>query len=146
MNVLFHTSASEEHSQPQSQSHLLAATAYSLPNTTDPSLPAEGAKVIRLEPLTFTFNIGWIDGNVLPGMVGRPVLGVRDHGLGFTLLSFFGLAASGGVGAMGMMIWERRKSRGMRGLPPIGVKGLGMNGHPGYGGYGGYSSVTGKRD
>ena len=140
MNVLFHTSVDEE------TSHLLAATAYSLPNSTDASLPAEGAKVVRLEPLSFTFNVGWIDGNVLPGMVGRPVLGVKDHGLGLTLLSVFGLAASAGVGAMGMMIWERSKSRNMRGLPPIGVKGLGMNGHPGYGGYGGYTSGPGKRD
>lgn len=83
-------------------------------------------------------------------MVGRPLVGVKDHGVGFLLLSFFALAASAGIGAMGMMIWERRNNRrNMNALPPIGVRGMGMNGHSGYGGgYGGYGGYggTGKRD
>lgn len=152
INALFHTNVDEGASS--SYSHIVASTAYSLPNLTDPSLSSEGSKVLRTEPLAFTFNVGWIDGDILPGMVGRPVIGVKDHGFGFMLLSFFALAASGGIGAMGMMIWERRKSgRSMNGLPPIGVKGLGlngvngMNGHSGYGGYGGYAGYgPGKRD
>ena len=147
INVLFHTSVGEEDAS--ASSRLIASTAYSLPNLTDPSLPSEGTKVRRTEPLTFAFNVGWIDGSVLPGMVGRPIVGVKDHGLGFILLSFFALAASAGLGAMGMMIWERRKSgRSMNGLPPIGIRGtMGMNGHSGYGGYGGYGGYEpGKRD
>lgn len=146
INVLFHTSVND--GDTSSSSHLIASTAYSLPNLTDSSLPSEGTKVLRTEPLAFTFNVGWIDGNVLPGMVGRPIIGVKDHGIGFVFLSFFALAASAGLGAMSMMIWERRKSgRSMNGLPPIGIRGtMGMNGQPGYGGYGGYGYGVGKRD
>ena len=144
VNVLFHTSIDADESA--SSAHLIAATAYSLPNLTNPTLPSEGTKVLRTEPLVFTFNVGWIDGDVLPGMVGRPITGVKDHGLGLVLLSFFALAASAGLGAMGMMIWERRKScRSMNGLPPIGIRGnMVVNGNSGYGGYGGYG--IGKRD
>ena len=82
-------------------------------------------------------------------MVGRPVLGVRDHGAGLTLFSFCALAAAAGVGAMGMLVHERRKSgRSMNGL--LGgntgaMNGTRMgNGYGGYGSYGGYAS--GKRD
>lgn len=146
VNVLFHTDFDQDASS--SSSHIIASTAYSLPNLTDPALSSDGTKVMRNEPLTFAFNVGWIDGDVLPGMVGRPVIGVKDHGVGFVLLTFFALAASAGIGAMGMMIWERRKSgRYMNGLPPIGIRGMGLNGsngHSGYGGYGGYG--PGKRD
>lgn len=149
LNVLFHTSVDARDSS--SPSHLIASTAYSLPNLTDPSLSAEGTKVIRTEPLAFVFKVGWVDGDVLPGMVGRPITGVRDHGVGFTLLSFFALAASAGLGAMVMMIWERRRGGAiMNGLPPIGVRGIGMNGHSGYGGHSGYRGYggygVGKRD
>jgi len=82
-------------------------------------------------------------------MVGRPVLGVRDHGVGFTLFSFFALAAAAGLGAMGMLVYERRKSgRSMNGLlgGNMGViNGTRLsNGYGGYGGYGGYAS--GKKD
>lgn len=145
VNVLFHTSIDAMDTSP---SHLIASTAYSLPNLTDPSLSSEGTKVLRTEPLAFTFNVGWVDGDSLPGMVGRPISGVKDHGVGFTLLSFFALAASAGLGAIGMMVWERRKGdRRINGLPPIGVRGIGMNGHSGYGGYGGYGGFgVGKRD
>ncbi|RMZ80190.1 hypothetical protein DV737_g3075, partial [Chaetothyriales sp. CBS 132003] len=56
-----------------------------------------GAKVMRTEPLTLTFNVGWIDG--------------AAHTVGFSLLSFFACAASAGVGAMGMLVYERRNKR-----------------------------------
>ncbi|KIX10688.1 uncharacterized protein Z518_01772 [Rhinocladiella mackenziei CBS 650.93] len=62
-------------------SYLIASTAYSLPNTPDPDLPLEGSKIRRNEPLVLTFNIGWIDGAVLPGMVGGPILGVKNHNI-----------------------------------------------------------------
>lgn len=150
INVLFHASADSDSS---SSSHLIASIAYSLPNLTDPSIPLEGTKVLRIAPLTFTFEVGWIDGAVLPGMASRPVLGVKDHGLGFIVLTFFALTASAGLGAIAMMIWERRKSgrSSLIGLPSVGVRGLGMNGHSGYGygsygAYGAYGTGIGKRD
>jgi hypothetical protein len=136
------------------ESHLIASTAYSLPNTTS-SVSVEGSKIVRYEPVVFTFNVGWIDGAVLPGMVGRPVLGVRDHSIGFSLLSFFALAASAGVGAMAMLVHERRKSGRSSGIYGNGLLGGNVgNGTArtsgGYGGYGGYStsstSTWGKRD
>jgi hypothetical protein len=151
LNVLIHTYPAYSPAEPFTLDRwrILAATAYSLPNLSA-AAPAEGAKIYRNEPLTFTFNIGWVEGTVLPGMAGKPVLGVRDHGLGLTLFSFFALAAAAGVGAMGMLVYERRKSgRGLNGLLGgnkggiSGARTMG-NGYGGYGGYGGYAS--GKRD
>ncbi|ETN47091.1 uncharacterized protein HMPREF1541_01281 [Cyphellophora europaea CBS 101466] len=171
INVLFHTSIDDPVSsstttskKPKNapaapQSHLIASAAYSVPN---PSLssPKEGVKIIRYEPLEFTFNVAWVDGDVLPGMVGRPVLGVRDHSVGFSLLSLMGLAAAAGFGALGMLLWERKKSGRTRGNGLLGgnvgagggVGGMGnggvvrSSGYGGYGGYGGYSNGIGKRD
>lgn len=146
LNVLIHTSNDSELAGDAPR--LLASTAYSLPNTSALA-PSDGVKVVRYEPLVFTFNVGWIDGTVLPGMQGRPVLGVKDHNIGFSLLSFFALAASGGVGAMAMLVYERRKrSRaGVYGNGLLGGNiGNGMARSSGYGGYGGYTSSLGKRD
>ena len=107
INVLFHTS--NDTTEP---SHLIASTAYSLPNSSE-TASREGTKILRFEPLVLSFNVGWIDGAVLPGMVGRPVLGLTDHRVGFSLLSFFALAASAGVGAIGMLVYERKKVVGV---------------------------------
>ncbi|KAL2396948.1 hypothetical protein ABEF93_005108 [Exophiala dermatitidis] len=153
INVLFHMSQQDSASSSTDNelSHLIASTAYSVPNTSSSSAtPVEGTKILRNEPVVLTFNVGWIDGAVLPGMVGRPVLGVRDHSVGFSLLSFFALSASAGVGAMAMLIYERRKS-GRSGMYGNGILGgnVGNGGvvrSSGYGGYGGYSSIAGKRD
>lgn len=151
INVLFHMSqdpGSSRASSLQSPSYLIASTAYSLPNSSS-EVPVEGTKIVRNEPMVLTFNVGWIDGAVLPGMVGRPVLKVTDHSVGFSLLTFFALAASAGVGAMAMLVYERRKS-GRSGLYSNGILGGNVgNGTargPGYGGYGGYTSTLGKRD
>lgn len=145
MNALFHTDSAKTSN---SESYLIASTAYSLPNSTS-SEPAEGSKIVRNEPVVLTFNVGWIDGAVLPGMVGRPVMKVTDHSVGLSLLSFFALAASAGVGAMAMLVYERRKSgrsaiygNGLLG----GNVGNGAARPSGYGGYGGFSSSPGKRD
>jgi hypothetical protein len=150
LNVLFHTWPAYQATEPFAldRSRLVAATAYSVPNTSADA-PPEGSKIFRNEPLTFTFNVGWVEGTVLPGMAGRPVLGVRDHGVGFTLFSFFALAAAAGVGAMGMLVYERQKSgrtmNGLLGGNKGGVNGVRMgNGYGGYGRYGGYGS--GKKD
>jgi hypothetical protein len=143
INVLFHTS--DNIAEP---SHLLGSTAYSLPNASE-NAAREGTKIVRYEPLVLSFDIGWVDGTVLPGMVGRPVLGVKDHSVGFSLLSLFALAASAGVGAMGMLIYERKKS-GRSGIYGNGLLGgnIGSGGarSTGYGGYGNYTSGVGKRD
>ncbi|KIW81079.1 hypothetical protein Z517_04102 [Fonsecaea pedrosoi CBS 271.37] len=149
INALFHMSQDPDSPRASShQSYLIASTAYSLPNTSS-SVPSEGAKIVRNEPLVLTFNVGWIDGAVLPGMVGRPVLKVTDHSIGFSLLSFFAVAASAGVGAMAMLVYERRKS-GRSGIYSNGILGgnvgNGMARSSGYGGYGGYNSNIGKRD
>lgn len=148
INVLFHMSSESEPPKAVSQSHLIASAAYSVPNASSEA-PAEGTKIIRNEPMVLTFNVGWIDGAVLPGMAGRPVLGIKDHSVGFSLLSFFALAASAGIGAISMLVYERRKS-GRSGLYANGILGGNIgNGtarSTGYGGYGGYSSTTGKRE
>lgn len=152
INVLFHISPEPESPAETVQSHLIASTAYSLPNTSS-STPLEGTKIVRNEPMVLTFNVGWVDGAVLPGMVGRPVLGIKDHSVGLSLLGFFAIAASAGVGAMAMLVYERRKS-GRSGVYGNGLLGGNVgngvartSGYGGYGGYGGYSgSSAGKRD
>ena len=74
---------------------------------------------------------------------------VTDHSVGFSLLSFFALAASAGVGAMAMLVYERRKS-GRSGIYGNGLLGgnigNGVARTSGYGGYGGYTNNLGKRD
>ncbi|KAJ9664552.1 hypothetical protein H2198_000203 [Neophaeococcomyces mojaviensis] len=172
INVLFHTFTDAQDSislskkerlailDHETPSHIIASTAYSLP---DPAQVPEGTKILRNEPLTFTFNIGWIPGAILPGMVSADTgklyvpLGVTDHRVGFSLLSFFAIAGSAGVGALGMLVYERRKSgRSMNGLlggnvgngyatGSTAARGSGHSGYGGYGGYGGYSG-PGKRD
>lgn len=167
INVLFHTATESQDLSELSRkertaildhsvtSHLIASTAYSLP---DPNAVAEGTKIVRNEPLKFTFNVGWIPGSILPGMVsadtGKPYMGVTDHRTGFSLLSFFAIAGSAGIGALLMLLYERRKSGradkfGNGLLPMNGYPANGTNartsGYGGYGGYGGYSG-PGKRD
>lgn len=161
INALFHT-ASDEDSIPEylknknkklrkDTSHLIGTAAYSLPAPNTPSNPGlnlEGTKIVRNEPLVLTFNVGWIEGAVLPGMAGKPVMKLTDHNIGFSLLSFFAIAASGGVGAMLMLVYERRKSgRAGYGVLPMASNGGLVRSQSGYGGYGGYStSSMGKRD
>jgi len=170
INVLFHTFTDTQDSADLSKkerlaimnhevpSHLIASAAYSLP---DPAQVPEGTKILRTEPITFTFNVGWIPGAILPGMVSADTgklyvpLGLTSHRIGFSLLSFFAIAGSAGVGALGMLVYERRKSgRSMNGLlggnvgngyatVPAGA--ARSSGYGGYGGYGGYSG-PGKRD
>lgn len=169
INVLFHTFADVEDPallskkqraaivEHEAPSHIIASTAYSLP---DPAQVPEGTKIIRNEPLAFTFNVGWIPGAILPGMVTTDAgnlygpIGVTDHRVGFSLLSFFAIVGSAGVGALGMLVYERRKSgRSMNGLLGGNVgngfaptaSGVRSTGYGGYGGYGGYSG-PGKRD
>lgn len=90
-------------------------------------------------------------------MAGRPAVGsVKEHGVGFALLSFFALGASAGVGGIVVLFYERgrfrRRGKGMDGLLGGAVMGRGsgaggLGGYGGYGSYGGYGgAVSGKRD
>ncbi|KAI9924963.1 hypothetical protein ASPWEDRAFT_45086 [Aspergillus wentii DTO 134E9] len=138
----------------------------------DPWTDGHGTKVVRGEPLTFTFHVSWVEGG---GGIGWPSrFSSADGSSGgafFSKLFFFILAAS--VGAMAALYYERnggfRQQRwrgdGILGVPSRGPGAVGItygnggkiNGYGGYSagsasmpgngvgyGYGGFS--TGKRD
>ncbi|KAL5343877.1 hypothetical protein BJX70DRAFT_2107 [Aspergillus crustosus] len=131
----------------------------------EPWTAGHGTKVIRGEPLTFTFHVSWIEGG---SGIGWPSRGSSSSssmfGWLFSKLFFFGLAAS--VGAVAALYWERNgggrrkgwKGDGILGAPGLGKGAVGVlfgngaksNGYGGYSaggsgpGYGGFSS--GKRD
>ena len=133
----------------------------------EPWTAGHGSKVIRGEPLTFTFHVSWIDGGRGIGWPSgssslslSPPLslsGENSSGAGpfFSRLFFFILAAS--VGALVALYWERnRRTRwrgdGILGAPPssasAGARGKGAAGVIfGNGGrsngYGGFSSAGG---
>lgn len=168
INVLLHTDTDDATDAAQDglsydkPSHLIASTAYSLPNLTD-SVSKAGTKIIATEPLKLNFNIGWIPGTVLPGMIiqetGKTYMGVTDYRSGSILLLAFVAGVSAGMGALAMLLYERKRTgRTMNGLlgGNTGVTGYAASngvtpGRTGYGGYGGYSSYggysgPGKRD
>ncbi|KAK1139004.1 hypothetical protein N8T08_001583 [Aspergillus melleus] len=141
-------------------------------NAREPWTAGHGTKVIRGEPLTFTFHVNWIEGGAGIGWPSRAAAlsGSESSSSGFfSKLFFFGLAAS--VGALVALYWERvggRRRAGWRGDGILGVPSRGkgsigitygnggkMNGYGGYasssssstpggGGYGGF--MAGKRD
>ncbi|RAL11697.1 uncharacterized protein BO97DRAFT_470870 [Aspergillus homomorphus CBS 101889] len=129
----------------------------------DPWTAGHGTKVIRGEPLTFSFHVSWVEGG---RGIGWPASGLRSVGAGsggegeggtgfFSRLLFFVMAA--GVGAVVALYWERNGgSLGMRRRRDEGILGVSAssrgktgNGAVGitYGnggrmnGYGGYSSA-----
>ncbi|KAL2800249.1 hypothetical protein BJX66DRAFT_182966 [Aspergillus keveii] len=130
----------------------------------EPWTAGHGTKVIRGEPLTFTFHVSWIAGG---RGIGWPSRGEESSsvlsGL-FSKLVFFGFAAA--VGAVLAVYWERNgggrrrgwKGDGILGVPALGKGAVGVsfgngaksNGYGGYSaggagnGYGGFAS--GKRD
>ncbi|KAL4913262.1 hypothetical protein BDW62DRAFT_205691 [Aspergillus aurantiobrunneus] len=134
----------------------------------EPWTAGHGTKVIRGEPLTFTFHVSWIEGGRGIGWPGRDAessSSSSSSGIGwfFSKLVFFGLAAS--VGALVALYWERNvhgrrrgwKGDGILGVPALGKGAVGVsfgngarsNGYGGYSagagaGYGGFAS--GKRD
>lgn len=184
----------------QSPGYVVAGTAYSVPefdvallkgekaataanedeteaaavaeNAREPWTAGHGTKVIRGEPLTFTFHVNWIEGGAGIGWPSRAAASSASEpsasGL-FSKLFFFVLAAS--VGALVALYWERTGARrragwrgdGILGVPSRGKGSVGitygnggkMNGYGGYasssssstsggGGYGGF--MVGKRD
>ena len=179
-------------SQKASPGYVVAGTAYSLPEFDDASLQkstasssshekkekavaamseaarepwtaGHGTKVIRGEPLTFTFHVSWIEGGLgigwpsgssslsLPSPSPLSDKDKNSSGAGsfFSRLFFFILAAS--VGALVALYWERnRRTRwrgdGILGAPSSGARGKGAAGVIfGNGGrangYGGFSSA-----
>ncbi|KAA8650502.1 uncharacterized protein ATNIH1004_003189 [Aspergillus tanneri] len=188
---------------PQSPGYVVAGTAYSVPEfdvallkgekkplnsdeieaaaaavveaAREPWTAGHGTKVIRGQPLTFTFHVNWIEGG---GGIGWPsrssssASSASESGpMGiFSKLFFFVMAAS--VGALLAIFWERNGARrrggwkgdGILGVPSRGSGSIGitygnggkMNGYGGYnsassssmtGNGGGYGGFTvGKRD
>ncbi|EIT78224.1 hypothetical protein F9C07_1865661 [Aspergillus flavus] len=121
----------------------------------EPWTAGHGTKVIREQPLTFTFHVSWVEGG---GGIGWPSRGSAASeltgGTGFfSKLFFFVLAAS--LGAAMALYWERARRRGWRGDGILGVPSRGKGsvgvvyGNGGKSnGYGGYSasnvSMTGN--
>ena len=129
----------------------------------DPWTAGHGTKVIRGEPLTFTFHVHWVEGgkgigwpsgstSLIPSLASAE----KSSGWGALLsrLFFFGLAGS--VGAMAALYWERNGGRrrswrgdGILGAPPPSSRGKGPAGII-YGnsgrknGYGGFSAAGGS--
>jgi hypothetical protein len=189
MNVLLHQSSiSMSPTRKQDGSgRVIAGTAYSVPSALtlsdsgkddtvnvplDMWAPGQGTKVVRGEPLSFTFRVGWLRGTDVLGLAASSnALHPSERGFFSQLLLFVMVA---GVGAAVALWWEkctrsRRggwKGEGLLGRPASGrslygggSSGVGIgsgartNGYGGYGmgdgsggsnGYGGYSS--GKRD
>ncbi|KAL2834257.1 hypothetical protein BDW59DRAFT_156198 [Aspergillus cavernicola] len=132
----------------------------------EPWTAGHGTKVIRGEPLTFTFHVSWIEGARGIGWPSREDSSSSSFlGGFFSKLIFFVLAGS--VGALVALYWERSTNGGRRrgwkgdgilGVPAIGKGSVGVsfgnggktNGYGGYSaggagvGYGGFGS--GKRD
>lgn len=199
MNMLMHNMASDAAAQDTTNNkqtgqpgYTVAGTAYSTPEfeaavqniklddddkaialaqaAREPWTPGHGTKVIRGEPLTFSFHVAWVEGGAGIGWPDRPssysFLGpggkimVQGSGSGsfFSQVFLFLMAAS--VGALGALYWERNGDRlrgrsswrgdGILGVPPARSKGSSVTfGNGGrINGYGGYSAsamnVTGN--
>lgn len=136
----------------------------------EPWTAGHGTKVIRGEPLTFTFYVSWVEGGRGIGWPSGPsslspsAQALADgsssgSGVGsfFSRLFFFILAAS--VGGFAALHWERKRRSGWRGDGILGVpsassagfstpRGKGPTGVVGFGnggrinGYGGFSAST----
>lgn len=183
MNILVHRISSEVGRKKGKKSkkrpgYVVAGTAYSVPEfdgvlglkgkgsseeveeeaavaeaAREPWTAGHGTKVVRGEPLTFTFHVRWVDGG---RTIGWPSRGDKDgdedeeSGVAAALskIVFFVLAAS--VGAMAALYWERKRRSGWRGdgilgAPPRGMGSVGITyGNGGkINGYGGYSAASG---
>lgn len=138
MNVLVHQSSSASASASASAKRnkhapgqVVAGTAYSVPMITatdskeggnadtvnipwDPWAAGQGTKVIRGEPLTFTFRVGWIpDGDVLGLVKGARKLSKMSGGggSGGGFLFFIAIVTAGAVGGALALWWDRTKGR-----------------------------------
>ncbi|KAJ5320188.1 hypothetical protein PENANT_c061G08850 [Penicillium antarcticum] len=187
MNVVMHNMASDAAAEQKTMNgaqsgqpgFAVAGTAYSTPefdNTgknrqldedeepvalaqaaREPWTAGHGTKVVRGEPLTFSFHVAWLEGGDSIGWPVRPSSASwlslatgsgKGSGSFFSKLFFFLMAAS--VGALVAIYWERNGGRGrpawhgdglLGGTPARGAKGPGVTfGNGGrINGYGGYS-------
>ena len=194
MNMIMHNMASDAAAQavkPGKQSkqpgYAVAGTAYSTPEwestaanlkidqdeaavmlaqaAREPWTSGHGTKVVRGEPLTFSFHVAWVEGGA---GIGWPQRSVKESFLGlesatkepsgtsvgwfFSKLMFFVMAAS--VGGLAALYWEKNGGRwqnrsawrgdGILGAPPAKGKGSGVTyGNGGrINGYGGYSAAA----
>lgn len=175
MNVLAHRISSSTKGSRKARSkgpgYMVAGTAYSIPEfhsmrikkgakvskeeesvavaeaAREPWTAGHGTKVIRSEPLTFTFHVRWIEGG---NTIGWPARAEEEEGsirAAFSKVVFFVLAAS--LGAIAALYWERKRRMGWRGdgilgAPPRGKGSVGITyGNGGkINGYGGYSATS----
>ncbi|KAJ5765068.1 hypothetical protein N7520_004627 [Penicillium odoratum] len=196
MNMLMHDIPSDAAAQPEGSSgtqsgqpgYVIAGTAYSTPEfeaavknvkldedeeavavsqaAREPWTLGHGTKVIRGEPLTFSFHVAWLEGGAGIGWPERSktesFLGVsgttasRRSGSSSLLSRLFFIIMAGSVGALIGLYWERngqsfRRRAGWKGEGILGAsstRGVGSSVTFGNGGrihgYGGYSaSATG---
>lgn len=114
----------------------------------EPWTAGHGTKVIRGEPLTFTFYVSWVEGGRGIGWPSGPSFlspsspssmdesSSSGAGSFFSRLFFFVLAAS--VGGLAALHWERKRRSGWRGDGILGVP-------PASGGFsGGFTGARGK--
>lgn len=145
--ILHHTST---FSASPSRSQVQASAAYSVPNITTVQT-AQGTKVIRGEPLAFTFSVGWLSGTAVPGGLAEPssvLLHKSGVGLGVLVVCVLSLGAAAGLGGLAALHYDRARRRGdsLFTRPGMGRSHSNLPTHNGYGGYGGYGVGTGKRD
>lgn len=203
MNMLMHNIASDAAAQTKKTrtgqpGYAVAGTAYSTPEfetavknqaldeeekpiavaqaAREPWTAGHGTKVVRGEPLTFSFHVTWIEGGAGIGWPSRPAsgsfldqaVGARGSWVGWFLSRVFFFAMAASVGALVALYWERNGGRlrggsgwrgdGILGVPSVHGNGTGVTfGNGGrINGYGGYSAAganggvggfsTGKRD
>ncbi|KAK2731787.1 hypothetical protein FQN57_003167 [Myotisia sp. PD_48] len=116
-NVILHRSSAimapaSKPSKHQISGQVVAGSAYSFPVASemetgvlslpdDPWAPGQGTKVVRGEPLTFTFNVGWTEDSDISLLIRRPQTGKWNDSSAFLLI------VAGGVGALLALLWHR---------------------------------------
>ncbi|KKK19699.1 hypothetical protein AOCH_003633 [Aspergillus ochraceoroseus] len=186
------SSSSKKHKKGKTAApgYIVAGTAYSVPEfdfallkTSDGDTPVEkeasavseaarepwtaghGTKVIRGEPLTFTFHVSWVEGGSGIGWPSRNTKASPKSLLVGLLGNMLLFAMAASIGGFFALWWERRRTGkrgawrgdGILGVPTLGKGPVGVsfgnggkqNGYGGYSGgggagYGGFTS--GKRD
>lgn len=182
MNVLAHRVGGSNGKRRAQKGYVVAGTAYSVPEfdasvlkktagkskeekdravvdaAREPWTAGHGTKVVRGQPLMFSFNVRWVDGGKAIGWPGSGGFGSEEEE-GSPVAGFFSkmlfFVAAAGLGGMAALYWERKRRAswrgdGILGVPPRGKGSVGITyGNGGrMNGYGGYSasSGTGKRD
>jgi hypothetical protein len=196
MNMLMHNMASDpaaqddtSNAQTRQPGYTVAGTAYSTPEfeaalakiqldeddkavalaqaAREPWTPGHGTKVVRGEPLTFSFHVAWVEGGAGIGWPDRPeeysflgpggrIVVEGGGGSGFFASAFFFLMAAS-VGGLGALYWERNrgglrgrsawKGDGILGVPPSSSRsrsGVTFGNGGRINGYGGYTASAGN--